>query len=199
MRGGLIQILFPTHEGWGISDKSIMIWDVDEADPDAAPVDGDLIYATDDADGDVLDGGGARATVGTATDRARVIKSGSRITVRFDAEWNEPGRQLIIELGDVTAPNYRGESEFTTRTRGTPNGRLTDLGSQPIAYVGNIAIAKAGAFTISPEAVYENQQDVVFRIAFTAAGPLHDVYSDPETGRSGTSDGYCREDSDSSD
>ena len=127
----------------------------------------------------MLDGGGARATVGTATDRARVIKSGSRITVRFDADWNEPGRQLIIELGDVTAPNYRGKSEFTTRTRGTPNGGLTDLGSQPIAYVGNIAIAKAGEFTISPEAVYENQQDVVFRITFTAAGPLHDVYNVP--------------------
>ena len=177
MRGGLIQILFPTHEGWGISDKFITITERESADASESDV---VIYQTD-KDGEVLDGGGARATVGTATDRARVIKSGSRITVRFDAEWNEPGRQLIIELGDVTAPNYRGKSEFTTRTRGTPNGRLTDLGSQPIAYVGNIAIAKAGAFTILPEAVYENQQDVVFRIAFTAAGPLHDVYNTADT------------------
>ena len=118
----------------------------------------------------------------TATSRARVIKSGSRITVRFDNGWNDPGRELIIVLGDVKAPNYRGNYEFTTRTRGSANGTLKGLPDageppatrQPKVTVGNIGAADSGAVEITPGTVYEGQEDVQFRITFTAKGPIYD-------------------------
>ena len=54
MRGGLIQINFPTNEGWAISDKSIKITEGPSDSDDLTD-----IYQTNSA-GEVLDGEGGR-------------------------------------------------------------------------------------------------------------------------------------------
>ena len=102
-------------------------------------------------------------------------RSGNTVTVDLDAHFGEaPGEELEITLIDITVPNDHGEVGFTARSKNA-GGTPRQLSPRPMAFVGNAeATDDTVAVKITPEAAYENWDDVDFEIELTNAGPMHD-------------------------
>ena len=101
-------------------------------------------------------------------------RSGNTVTVDLDAHFGEAPGELEITLIDITVPNDHGEVGFTARSKNA-GGTPRQLSPRPMAFVGNAeATDDTVAVKITPEAAYENWDDVDFEIELTNAGPMHD-------------------------
>ena len=97
------------------------------------------------------------------------------VTVDFDAHFGEADGDFVeITFADITVPNDHGELGFTAKSK-SAGGSLRQLSPRPMAFVGNAeATHDTVAVKITPEAAYENWDDVDFEIELTNAGPMHD-------------------------
>ncbi len=176
LSGGRFRIAFPAD--WKVSNKFLSVMDGDTE-----------IYKTD-KDGTVS---------GTDTDRV-AFEADKRITVALDSAWGtqRDDRELIIQLGDVTAPvpprlpntDDRGTAddeaddvayeiyEFLC-SESTRNGVL-GLFDRPEVRVGNIIGGGTDRdplkrkLTIEPGRVFSGEENTEFTLTFTAPGPMHD-------------------------
>ncbi len=177
LSGGRFRIAFPS--AWEVSNKFLLVMDGDTE-----------IYKTDE-EGNV-----------SGTDTGRVdFEADKRITVALDSAWGPQrfNRDLIIQLGDVTAPvpsrlratDNRGTADDTSDdvayetyeflcSESARNDVLSLLPSHPVVRVGNIIGGGTDRdplerkLTIEPGRVFPGETNTRFTLTFTAPGPMHD-------------------------
>ncbi len=171
LSGGRFRIAFPS--GWKVSNKFLSVMD-----------DGTEIYKTDE-EGTVS---------GSDTDRV-TFEADKWITVALDSTWGSQrggGKDLIIQLGDVTAPipsrlpkaatdDYAVHAEYKFLfSESTRNDVLSPLPDDPVVRVGNIIGDKDNPrdplerkLTIEPGRVFPGEENTEFTLTFTAPGPMY--------------------------
>ncbi len=170
---GRFRIAFPSD--WEVSNKFLSVME----EGDDGPV---TIYETN---------GEGAVSADSDTDRVD-FEADKRITVALDSAWGPQrfNRDLIIQLGDVTAPipsrldeaatdDYAAHAEYEFLcSESTRNDVLSLLPSPPVVRVGNI---KGGTdrdplkrkLTIEPGRVFSGEENTEFTLTFTAPGPMH--------------------------
>ena len=103
------------------------------------------------------------------------VASGGTVTAKFPENFGQSaGDTVVISFLDVTVPNTHGNHAFVSRSRNAGDS-FKQLSPRPSAFVGNtLADNDAVAVRITPEAAFENQDNVDFEITITANGPMHE-------------------------
>ena len=103
------------------------------------------------------------------------VASGGTVTAKFPENFGQSaGDTVVISFLDVTVPNTHGNHAFVSRSKNAGDSPK-QLSPRPSAFVGNtLADNDAVAVRITPEAAFENQDNVDFEITITANGPMHE-------------------------
>ena len=118
-------------------------------------------------------------------------RSGNTVTVDLGDNFGADKESVMLAFSRITVPNNHGEVGFTAKSKNA-GGSLRQLSPRPMAFVGNVeATHDTVAVKITPEAAYENWDDVDFEIELTNAGPMHDseIRITVPAGLSGLQDG----------
>ena len=122
-------------------------------------------------------------------------RSGNTVTVDLGDNFGADKESVMLAFSRITVPNNHGEVGFTAKSKNA-GGSLRQLSPRPMAFVGNVeATHDTVAVKITPEAAYENWDDVDFEIELTNAGPMHDseIRITVPAGLSGLQDGKAAE------